>query len=226
MNVDAIFVPQGAEYKAVYKGLLQAKTPVPPVFATPVGLIPLTRYLEQWRQENKFSTTQPAVLLMGLCGSLLPRHRVGDVVIYEHCLTVSGEYQECDRILTKQIEKKLENKVSRVRSLSCDRVISTAKEKHQLGKQYNTDVVDMEGIAALNVLSETNISVAMLRVVSDDSSHDIPNLSAAFNSDGALQTIPLATAMIQQPLGAIRLIQGAMQGLKTLQKITAELFLV
>jgi hypothetical protein len=48
----------------------------------------------------------------------------------------------------------------------------------------------------------------MLRVVSDDSKHDIPNLTSAINSDGSLQPLPLAITMIRQPIAATRLIRG------------------
>ena len=82
----------------------------------------------------------------------------------------------------------------------------------------------MEGFAALEVLSQAGVAVAMLRVISDESHHNLPNLTNALNPEGDLQPLPLAIAMIRQPIAATRLIRGAMQGLRVLQNVTMTLF--
>jgi len=85
-------------------------------------------------------------------------------------------------------------------------------------------VVDMEGYAAWEVLQKSGMSIAMLRVVSDDSSHDIPDLTAAYDTNGSLQILPLILGLLRQPIAAKRLISGAMEGLKVLQEVTEVLF--
>jgi hypothetical protein len=81
----------------------------------------------------------------------------------------------------------------------------------------------MEGYAALQVLSELGIAVAMLRVISDDVRHNIPNLTNAFD-DGSLQTFPLAMGLLRQPIAATRLVSGSLRGLRVLQDLTTFLF--
>ncbi len=61
--------------------------------------------------------------------------------------------------------------------------------------------------------------MAILRVVSDDSLHDIPDVTSAINSDGSLQPLPLALALIRQPLSATWLIRGSLKGLKILERV-------
>ncbi|NEP80773.1 MAG: hypothetical protein F6K17_09895 [Okeania sp. SIO3C4] len=48
-----------------------------------------------------------------------------------------------------------------------------------MGKNTDAEVVDMEGFAILNFFANLSVSVAMVRVVSDDCYHDLPNISSA-----------------------------------------------
>jgi len=66
-----------------------------------------------------------------------------------------------------------------VRALTSDHIVWSAAEK-PLGQSYNAEVVDMEGFAALEVLSQAGV-VAMLRVISDDCEHDLPDLTSALS---------------------------------------------
>ncbi|MBE9225637.1 phosphorylase [Phormidium sp. LEGE 05292] len=211
-----ILVPKGAEYNAVCRGV-KAATSAPLVFSIPVGVKALTQYLE-----NDFSLSPSKVLIMGLCGSLSPKYGVGNVVLYESC-RYGGEVWECDRIFTSQLYQQLKTKVALVKSLTSDSVVYSASEKRLLAETSSAEVVDMEGFAALNVLSQRGISVAILRVVSDDSQHNIPNLNSAINEEGNLQPLPLAWEMITQPIAAFNLIKGSLQGLKILQEVASKL---
>jgi hypothetical protein len=55
----------------------------------------------------------------------------------------------------------------------------------------------------------------MVRVISDDSHHNLPNLTSAISPDGSLLPLPLAMGMIRQPIAATR---------RVLQKVTTKLF--
>ena len=230
LPIHAILVPQGPEYRAVCRGLSQRTSGKPLVLPIPVGPKPLTRYLERWQQARDFPNhPQPGVLLMGLCGSLSPQYNLGDVVLYQDCICAPNPPEpslrrECDRQLTASVHCKLKERVSLVRGLTSDRPIWSAQEKGKLGQMYNAGVVDMEGFAALEVLTQVGIAVAMVRVVSDDCDRDIPDLTQAIAPDGSLQPFPLALAMLWHPLAAARLIQGSLRGLKVLQQVTADLF--
>ncbi|MCV3214905.1 phosphorylase [Plectonema radiosum NIES-515] len=211
-----IVVPQGAEYKAVCRGLTSKQNVIP----IPVGGQAVSRYLrscqDKWKPQTK-------VLVMGLCGSLRDRFQVGDIVLYDECV-YETKVQQCDRSFTAELYAHLQDQVSLVKGLSCDRVVCSAKEKLHLGEISKADVVDMEGFAALEFFQQAGVQVAMLRVVSDDSKHDIPDLTSAINSDGSLQPLPLAITMIRQPIAATRLIRGSLAGLKVLEEVTTFLF--
>ncbi|HEY9800052.1 MAG TPA: phosphorylase [Leptolyngbyaceae cyanobacterium] len=233
MNINTIFVPQGSEYKAVCRGLNRVTRQTPKIVSIPVGIKPLTKYLQQWQKPEYPNERQPRVLVMGLCGSLSPRYHVGDVVLYENCI-YQQQLQVCDRLrhgftdrtFTIELQSLLKTQhptVSLVKSLTSDRVICSAGEKRHLGETLGADVVDMEGFAALEFFNGMGAAVAMLRVVSDDCHHDIPDLTAAINADGSLQPLPLAWNLLRQPIAASHLIRGSLRGLKVLEDLTKSL---
>jgi nucleoside phosphorylase len=222
-------VCQGAEYQAVCNGLRRATGSVPQVVPIPVGPQAVHRCLQTWLQGNPLSQL---VLVMGLCGSLNPGLGVGQAVLYQTCvygtaetelLQTVGRKLECDRPLTDWLQAELPQ-VARVDALTSDRLIHRATEKQYLAQASGTDVVDMEGFAVLESLQQAGIQVAMLRVVSDACTHDLPNLNTALSAEGKLQPLPMALSMMRQPQAAARLIQGSLKGLQQLQQISANLF--
>ncbi len=224
--LPTILVCRGAEYKAVCRGLSRATGSTPSVIPIPAGIKPLSKYLQTWRHEQFLNHPQPSVLVMGLCGSLIPRYQVGDIVLYQDCVYLAGgtnSLRRCDRTLTELLSQRLQE-ISIVKALTSDRVVCSATEKRYLGEMSEADVVDMEGFAALEFFSQAGVAVAMLRVVSDNCYHDIPDLTPALSPDGSLQPLALTIAMLRQPIAATRLIRGSLRGLKVLEQITALLF--
>lgn len=223
--IDTILVPQGVELQAVQKGLRHLEHFHPKVLAIPVGPVPLRHFLSQAVKTG--TIVQSGVLLLGLCGSLTHRQQVGEVVIYDRCIdqTQVNEklLQPCDPGLTQWASQRLGSSRS-VIALSSDRVIHQAREKQRLAQAYGAEVVDMEGAAALQVLAEAGIPVVMVRVVSDDCDHDLPDLSAAVDAAGQLQLLPLALQFLRRPIAATRLVRGSLQGLQVLEQVTAQLF--
>ncbi|MBG1267203.1 phosphorylase, partial [Nostoc sp. WHI] len=102
LPIDTILVPQGAEYKAVCRGLSGITGSIPTVLPIPVGMKPLLKYLHASQGNEQFLAAKSRVLIMGLCGSLSDRYTVGDIVLYEDCV-YQGKQQECDRPLTAQL---------------------------------------------------------------------------------------------------------------------------
>jgi hypothetical protein len=226
--VELILVPQGQEYQAVCRGLQLGGCTVP-VVAIPVGTEPLKRYLKSWQPpEGLPQGGQPRVLLMGLCGSLTARYGVGDVVVYSRCVSGTqpkdGDQQTCDPVLIALLQRYLNLKGLPVTAVTSDRLIFSADEKQNLAEEYQAEVVDMEGLVALKGLTLQGFAVSMVRVVSDDCHHNLPDLSTAFSADGSLLPIPLALGMARQPLAAWRLIRGSLRGLKILQQVTTQIF--
>lgn len=225
LPIQFILVPQGPEYRAVCHGVSRAVAP-PIVLPIPVGPAPLTRYLTS-PTGPLTGFHQPRVLLMGLCGSLTSHCRVGQLVLYHDCVSRTNRLRQllpCDSELTTMLQDRLKLTTPQVRALTSDRLVWSAAEKRQLHQQYQAEVVDMEGYAALQVLSAANIPVAMVRVISDDCHHDLPDLNPALDPDGALQPLPLAMGLLQQPLAATRLIRGSLRGLQELGNVAAGLF--
>jgi nucleoside phosphorylase len=223
--VDTILVPQGVEHQAVQKGLRQGGCFHPQVVTIPVGPNLLRQFLTQALKTGAVSPS--GVLLLGLCGSLTRCQRVGGVVVYDRCIDqTQGSkqlLQPCDPVLTQWARQRLHNSRPVV-ALTSDRVIHRAREKQQLAHVYGAEVVDMEGFAALQVLREAQIPMAMVRVVSDDCDHDLPDLSAAFDAKGQLQPLPLALQFLRHPLAAARLVRGSLRGLRVLEQVTTQLF--
>lgn len=234
--VDLILVPQGAEYQVVCRGLRQSQTAIP-VMPIPIGQTAVAKTLQKWLLVDRAETLPQRVLVMGVCGSLHSNYRVGDGVLYESCQgletvletaleTAPGrpsERQFTDPALTQQLHSVLSDRVSLVRSLTSDRVIHVASEKQRLGQHYGAAVVDMEGYAILQMLQKAGIAVAMLRTVSDDCHHDMPDLSTAISASGTLQPIPLALRLMRQPIASLRFIQGTLTALESLRQLTIAL---
>jgi hypothetical protein len=229
-QIDLILVPQGLEYRAIARGLNRINLPKPKILPVPMGTRSLQNFLEEWQNRQFFRNNSfQKILLMGLCGSLSSQYRVGDAVIYQDCLYASEtKLEKCDRQLTQYLERILSDRAKTVKGLTSDRLIWAAEEKKRLGKLDDADVVDMEGYIALKtikaIFTEKIPQIAIVRVISDDCDRDIPNLEGAINAKGRLQPLSVATSFLQQPIAAIRLIRGSINGLRVLEKLTTEIF--
>lgn len=227
-QIDVVFVPQGAEYRSVSRGLAIAGYSPKMVVPIPAGPQGVNRFIPQWLRETAACWNRPPhALLMGLGGSLTDQLSVGDGVICQTCYDGTEGVNvpiACNEQIFLSLSQRLAGTVIPVTGVSCDRIIHTTTEKRQLAQTYPADVVDMEGFALLSGLQSTQIALGIVRVISDDVHHDLPDLNAAISPDGNLQTLPLAVGMLRQPLPALRLIRGSLQGLKQLTHITAQIF--
>jgi purine-nucleoside phosphorylase len=227
--IDTIFVPQGPEFKAVQQGLNRAGAKAA-LYATPMGPHAIKKYLAQWlKTEFRGLDQTPCVLLMGLCGSVSPSLGIGDRVLYRSCVDVqsldSVSALPCNAALVTTLQERLENAVTIVTSATCNQMVHRASDKQALAQRYGVEAVDMEGHAFLSVLEPAGIAVGMLRVVSDDALHNLPDLSVAMTEAGTLNPAKLALSMMTQPRNALRLIQGSLASLKQLENIAADLFM-
>jgi hypothetical protein len=211
-----ILVPQGAEYQAVVKNFNQ--NPSFLVYAIPIGCETGRRFLANLINPQQFTQ----VIVMGLCGSLNPDLKVGDIVIYRECQyptpTNPKQTLPCTYIFNDNFFQ-LKKKTLSVNALTSDRLIHLAITKQNLYQTTNCDVVDMEGYVILEFFSKLNIPVGMIRVVSDASDRNLPNLEKAIDTKGNLQPLQLAIALIREPFAAINLITGSLTSLKVLAQI-------
>jgi nucleoside phosphorylase len=201
-----ILVPRGAEYQAVLRGLarrdkrmgnLSVKTTATAI-AIPAGTAAKTWLAVEFSFEN------PAhVLSLGLCGGLSDRTPVGTVVIYN----------------APELAQKLGFKSVRGRTI--DRVLCLAKEKRDLAQ--TADVVDMESQHIVTYCRRAGLGVRVIRVVSDDTSGDLPDISAAIDGTGHLRPWALMVAFGKDPIAAVRLIRGSLRALKRLELAVSQL---
>ena len=233
-KIDIILVPQGAEYQAVVRGINQAKSYEPLIVPIPMGVSALEKYLDKylssWLKSEKLLKNNPKtsqVVVLGLCGSLSPQYQCGDVVISNDCTYVKNNSvilkQFAHRDLNTWLEYQLRNQARVVSTLTSDRVICTQAEKSQLHQQTQSQVVDMEGFTILQQLNPQGMAVGIVRVVSDNSDIDLPEINSALSEDGALLTFPLIKSFVAQPKAAVSLIKGSWQALRVLQQVAFSL---
>ncbi|MEM0982272.1 MAG: hypothetical protein AAGH78_18640, partial [Cyanobacteria bacterium P01_H01_bin.58] len=203
-------------------GLRQIQDP-PLLVAIPAGPVALQAFLQSW--EDNPLLTSGGLLLLGLGGSLIPEYGVTDSVILENVWDGLSDRNlpphTSDRSLIDWLSQRLPEAALGT-GLTCDHVVTTAVEKQQLRDRYQVDVVDME--SAVFLAQNPTGKLAVLRVISDDCKHDLPNIANAIGADGSIQPLPLALKFIQRPLAAARLISGSLKGLKTLEIMTTKLF--
>jgi nucleoside phosphorylase len=211
-SIDAILVPQGAEFAVVARACNSV-----PVVAIPAGAA-VASYLatipiSDWQ----------SVLMLGLCGSLDDRYRIGDVVVYRATISLTGKELECDRALLDSLTAMLTPPPDRVLALTSPHVVFRAADKQEYRSRFDARVVDMEGQTAQAILAERGIAMSSIRVVSDDSHHDLPDLSQAFDDRGRLQSWPLTKSLLSSPLAGARLVRGSIQALAVLDRVTRQL---
>ncbi|MBD2108625.1 hypothetical protein [Nodosilinea sp. FACHB-13] len=221
MPIQVILVPAGAEYQAVVRGL-KTIPHAPPVVAVPAGPAAFRAFLETWEDRSRFE--DQGILFIGLSGSLSPQHSVGDALLLEQVWDAAGgdsaKGYQCDRTFTDELAQRLGVPVET--GLTCDRVITTVTEKRQMGDRYQAAVVDMESAVLLATMPQAR--VAILRVISDDCGHDLPDIAGAIGPDGSLRADTLARSFLKRPVAALKFISGSLQALKTLEQVTFALF--
>ena len=205
-----VLVPRGAEYQAVRRGLDRRQrvartcadeTPIRAI-AIPAGLAVKTWLTEEFQVERS-ETTQ--FLVLGLCGGLSDRTRLGTVVLYDQ----------------PNLAQRLQ--VQSVQGITIDRVLCLASEKNQLARESKADVVDMESQWIVEYVRSLGGVVNVIRVVSDDAIGNLPDLSGAFDTSGDLRPLALAIAFIRNPIAALRLVRVALIALRQLEEWVAEL---
>ena len=225
--IDAIIVPQGAEYRAVKNGLNKLQIQSPLLISIPIG----TKQISTVLSNNNFWQFQPkTVLIAGLCGSLSSRYSVGDAVLYQTCYSQQTTAKiATNRKLNRFIIERLtlqtnRNQLFLTEGITSDRLIAKIEEKRQLAQKFLAHVVDMESFAYLKLLQQQKIAVSILRIVSDDLDHSLPDLESAISESGAIKPLPMAKAMIKQPIASKHLIAGSLRGLQKLRQVTSDLF--
>ncbi len=104
-----------------------------------------------------------------------------------------------------------------------DHVVTTRAERRTLAERYDADVVDMEGAHLAAALAAQGVRFAMVRVVSDDASRDLPALQGAIRADGRVDGARIALAFARSPWGAFRFARDVRTALARLTAVARAL---
>jgi hypothetical protein len=193
-----LLVPRGAEAAAVRRARPNASIVefAPGARSAELPVLPQDAY--------------PVVL--GLCGAL-GTLRVGDAVLYRSVRDESGTFA-CDETLAATLRLPL------VDACTTDHVVTTRAERTMLAGRYRADVVDMEGTHLAATLAGRHLPYAMLRVVSDDPTRDLPALERTI-VDGRVDGLRIALAFIRAPGAAYAFIRDVRHALTELSRLAA-----
>jgi hypothetical protein len=153
-------------------------------------------------------------VVLGLCGAL-GGLRVGDAVLYRSVRDESGTFA-CDETLAATLGLPL------VDACSTDHVVTTRRERAALAQRYHAEVVDMEGTSLAATLAARQQPCAMLRVVSDDASRDLPALERAI-VDGRVDGLRIALAFVRAPRAAAAFVRDVQRALAVLERLARTL---
>jgi len=153
------------------------------------------------------------VVVLGLCGALW-RLKAGDVAIY-------GRVTDDERtfVLDAELVDALTAALPRamvVNACTAKRVVTTVAERAALAQRFNADVVDMEGTHLAAELTARGVRYAMVRVVSDDASRDLPPIEDAFDAQGRVQPMRIALAFVRAPGAAFAFVRDVRRALNVL----------
>ncbi|NJN62838.1 MAG: hypothetical protein HC795_16135 [Coleofasciculaceae cyanobacterium RL_1_1] len=224
---NCIFVPQGAEFAAVQRGLRDVPaSDRPEVVAIPAGLTPADRFFRTYKPAHDRQTCPQSEcvdmvrpVLLGLCGSVSPELPIGTAIAY-HSSRRQTQPEECYPLRPPSALLNLpELHHTPVSALNVDLAVCTVADKQAIARDFRgfkIAVIDMESVALLRRFPEA----AIVRVVSDDLTGNIPDLSRAFDDRGNLQPLALAAAFAREPIAAARLIRGSLLALNQLTIVT------
>ncbi len=153
------------------------------------------------------------VVVMGLCGSL-GRLKTADVAIYGRIADAHHDVS-LDPALIEELTGELPD-AAVVNAYAAERVITSVRARTVLAQRFSADVVDMEAAHLAAALSARGVRFAMVRVVSDDASRDLPPLDAAIDPGGRIHAARVALAFARAPLAALAFVRGVRAALRVL----------
>lgn len=157
------------------------------------------------------------VVVLGLCGALRDR-RVGDVVVYRRVADGTAAI-DLDAALREELAPVLGATI--VDAWTADHVVTTVTERAALASRSQADVVDMEGTHLARALVARGVRIAMVRVVSDDASRDLPALERAIRANGTIDVVRIAWAFVRSPRAAFAFARDVRSALSRLGETAA-----
>jgi Phosphorylase superfamily len=199
-----LVVPRGAEGAAVRRARPSGR-----VVELPAGTAAVAALPEFAKDET--------VIVLGLCGALW-RLKAGDVAIYGRIADAAHAFVP-DLPLIDTLKAALPG-ATVVNACTSKRVVTTIAARSDLAERFNAAVVDMEGTHLAAALAVRGVRFAMVRVVSDDASRDLPPIADAIDEQGRVRALRLTVAFARAPLGAFVFARDVMSALNVLTRVT------
>jgi nucleoside phosphorylase len=212
--IDTIFVPRGAEERAVRRAIARAHASVR-VIVSGIGPHAAARAAEE--SEREVGTGR--VLVTGLCGLLSSAFVVGDALVYRDIRHDGTSPLALDPELTEALAGRVPGAQTGIRAAASDSIVTSPGAKAALGRRFGADAVDMESYALAEVLGRSGARVAVVRVGSDAVHDHLPELDRALDGSGGFDGLALALAMLRRPLAGLRLASNGMRALRALERV-------
>lgn len=200
MPLTTILVPRGAEAAAVRRARSSARVVEVPAGAAAAAALP------------DFAPDE-AVIVLGLCGALW-RLKTADVAIYGRVADAAHAFIP-DPPLLDALTAALPG-ATVVNACTSKRIVTTAAARTALAERFNAAVVDMEGTHLAAALALRGVRFAMVRVVSDDASRDLPPIADAIDGQGRVRALRLAAAFARTPGAAFAFVRDVRRALAAL----------
>lgn len=139
-----------------------------------------------------------SIVSFGFAAGLDPLIKAGTILL-PNIIHVEGKDYSSDPALRLKLGSE-KSKVKLGALLHSDEIITSAAEKQKLFEQTGCVSVDMESGIVAKYCHEHHISFAVLRVVCDSASRDLPPLACmALSNDGKLNTSKMIRNLLTNP---------------------------
>ncbi len=210
--IDAIFVPRGAEARAVRGAATRAGSNVRII---EIGFGPAAARAAADAALSEGGSLRSA-LVTGVCGLLSPAFAVGETLVYAELLAEGFAPIVLDGATAETLGTLLPGAQTGIRAVASERIVTTAEAKRDLFAHTSAEAVDMETYAVAERLAAAGVAVGALRVGSDAAGDDLPDIAGALGPKG-LDGPALALAMLRDPPAGLRLIRGGLRALGALR---------
>ncbi len=161
-------------------------------------------------------------VVVGLCGFLDPALAVGEAALYGSIRSVAGGSLAIDPDALAELAAALPA-ARRVRAVESSALAASPRAKADLALRFGAQAVDMESFALVERLQRAGVVAGVVRVGSDRSADELPDLTAAVDAEGNLDPWKAARAMFRRPAAGLRLARNALRALAELERTVERL---
>ncbi|HMW02898.1 MAG TPA: hypothetical protein PKE58_22355 [Acidobacteriota bacterium] len=169
------------------------------------------------------------VLVGGLAGAIAPECQVGDLVLYSACEFAETTFPrlQTNHHLTAVLNHEFQSGKVPLHcgtGLMARRMLCLANEKQAWGRQYPAKAVDMESYHMVRFAHQAGKQIAVLRVISDDAHHDVPDFNRALDETYQVRNFKVFLELARHPLLAVRFLRNVNLSVKRLKQVFAVAF--